>query len=61
MTKPKTIFLDQCGPYVCYSEGALEIHDLNPQIDIKWHLSRWELFKFGVACLWSAIFPAPKQ
>lgn len=53
--KMKTLFLDNCGPYVCYAENTLEIHDLNPQVDIRWSMSKWELFKFGLKMILASI------
>ena len=42
------------GPQLEYRDNTLFIADLNPQIEIEWHITRWELFVIGLKCLWSA-------
>ncbi len=55
---PSTIYIDETGPYICYSKDNLEIHDLNPQIDIRWRISKWELFKIGCKAIFYSIWSA---
>lgn len=49
------LFFDHTGPLVRYSSGTLEIADLNPDIETRWRLSRWEVFKLGVKAIVAAV------
>jgi hypothetical protein len=51
----KTIFSDATGPLVQYGGGTLYIADLNPEIETRWRMSRWEMVKFGFAALFAAL------
>lgn len=51
----RTLFFDQAGPMLRYGDGALHIADLNPQIETRWAMSRWEMFKLGLRFLTCAI------
>ena len=51
------LFLDHTGPMITYSDGMLHVADLNPQIETKWRMSRWEMVKLGFACLNAALMP----
>ena len=46
-----TLFYDECGPLVTHQDGVLYISDLNPQLDTKWRMTRWELFWFGLKAI----------
>lgn len=37
---PATLFINECGPYLSYSKDDFQIHDLNPQVDIRWKISK---------------------
>jgi hypothetical protein len=48
----KTLFFSKTGPMLQYdSHGYLLIKDLNPEMEVRWHLSRWEMMKLGWNCL----------
>ena len=51
----RTLFFDQSGPLVRWQPGLLRIADLNPQTEINWRFSRWELFVLGLKCLWASV------
>jgi len=49
------IYLHKAGPLLRYSHDCFEIGDLNPQIDVQWRMSRWDMIKVGFRCIWSAV------
>ena len=51
-----TIFFDHTGPLVRYDGEFLNIEDLNPQIETRWRMSRWEMAGFAVKALAAALF-----
>ena len=55
-----TLFHCPTGPMLRYKRekyfNKLEIYDLNPEVHIKWSVSRWEMFKIGLKCCIAAIF-----
>lgn len=51
----RSLYIDPTGPMVRYENSeVLEISDLNPEVKLTWHMSRWELFCFGLRCAWRA-------
>jgi len=50
-----TLFWNPTGPLVTYQNGILYVADLNPETTTKWAMSRWEMFKLGLACLGAAV------
>lgn len=50
------IFTDETGPLVQYDGEFLNIEDLNPQIETRWRMSRWEMTRFAFKALVAAIF-----
>jgi hypothetical protein len=50
-----TLFSDATGPYMRYDNGVLHISDLNPQQNMYWNMSRWEMFCVGLRCIWSSL------
>lgn len=52
-----TLFWHPTGPKVSYREGILHVSDLNPQVETRWRMSRWEMVKLGFACLNAALMP----
>jgi hypothetical protein len=40
---------------VQYKRGVLLIDDLNPEHQIHWQMSRWEMLKLGWRCMLTAI------
>jgi hypothetical protein len=57
-TMTRKLFFDPSGPYVVYehaSGGVLKISDLNPEINTRWSMTRWELFRFGLRCILASL------
>ena len=50
-----TLFFKNEGPMLRYVLGVFCIDDLNPSATIRWRMSRWELFKVGLRCIWAAL------
>lgn len=50
-----TIYWNETGPLLHYNGERLLIGDLNPQIETKWRMSRWQMFKIGWRCMVAAI------
>lgn len=51
-----TIFWHPAGPLLHYNGYRLLIADLNPQLETKWTLTRWEMFRIGWRCMIAAMF-----
>jgi hypothetical protein len=49
--KRTNLYFNEAGPVVQYDGELLHVEDLNPHIQTKWRMSRWELIKLAVACL----------
>ena len=58
----RTIFFDHSGPLlkagstVFGSAMVLEISDLNPEQNMTWRMSRWEIFRAGWRLMLAAVF-----
>lgn len=50
------IFTDETGPLVRYDGSLLTISDLNPEIETRWRMSRFEMVRFGIRALLAALF-----
>jgi hypothetical protein len=50
-----TIYSDKTGPLLRYEKDTLCIEDLNPQIKTRWRMSRSEMVRIGLRCIWAAI------
>ena len=37
------------------SMSAAEIDDLNPDVKTRWRMSRMEMLRLGLRCIWSAV------
>lgn len=46
-----TLFWDQTGPKIAYQDGVIEIEDLNPQVSMRWRMSRLEMLRLGWRCI----------
>jgi hypothetical protein len=46
-----TLFWHPSGPMVKYADGMLIIHDLNPEMQTRWCMSRIEMLRLGWRCL----------
>lgn len=53
----KNLFCHETGPLVQYDGDILRIEDLNPHIQTKWRMSRWEMFVFGIKAIKAAVTP----
>jgi hypothetical protein len=53
----RILYLHNTGPMICYSphEGLLYVSDLNPEVNTKWRMSRWEMAKLGWRFLLAAV------
>lgn len=51
----KRLFFHESGPMIHWGSGLLLVRDLNPDAEIAWRMSRWELFKLGCRALFAAI------
>lgn len=49
-----TLFFSNTGPMVRYGAGVLEVSNLNPEVETRWVMSRWEMVKLGLKCLRAA-------
>lgn len=52
-----TLFWDATGPLLRYGRGVLHVEDLNPEMRTHWAMTRWEIFRIGLRCIWAAIRP----
>ncbi len=46
----------QEGPYLRFDGDTFYIDDLNPEVSIRWKLSRWEVLRLGCRCMLAAAF-----
>lgn len=53
---PKTILFTNWGPLVTYDGETVHVADINPEIETRWRLSRWEVFVFGFKAMFAAVF-----
>ena len=56
-----TLFWHQTGPKISYHDYLLHVSDLNPHVETKWYMSRWEIFAMGWRCIWAALKPLPSS
>ena len=50
-----TLFWHQSGPLMRYEDGVLLTEDLNPEKQMRWRMSRWEMLRLGMRCLAAAL------
>jgi hypothetical protein len=50
-----TLFWNQTGPLLRYSDGMLYVEDLNPEVKTSWRMSRKEMLKLGYRCIIAAL------
>lgn len=55
MEQKMTLFMDPTGPLVYYTGKTFGVEDLNPDAKLRWKMSRWEMFKFGLRSIVAAI------
>jgi hypothetical protein len=53
--KRMTLFWNQTGPLLRYSDGMLYVEDLNPEVKTSWRMSRKEMLKLGYRCIIAAL------
>jgi hypothetical protein len=55
------LFCDPTGPKLTYSDGVLHVADLNPEIELGWRMTRWDMLKLGWRCIKAAASKAPDR
>lgn len=45
------LFFHPTGPMLRYRDGTFEASDLNPEVNMRFAMSRWEMFVLGLRCL----------
>jgi len=50
-----TLYMHATGPLLIYELGTLHIHDLNPEIETQWRMSRMEMIRLGWRCVVAAL------
>jgi len=53
----RPIFWNETGPSIQFDGEFLHVEDLNPHIQTKWRMSRWELFSLGMRAIAAALTP----
>ncbi len=56
----RVLYWHPAGLKLCYTNGMLEVANLNPEVKTAWVMSRWEMFRLAIQCLRVAIKP-PKR
>lgn len=51
-----TVFYDPTGPLLRVEGDTLFIADLNPEMQTRWAMSRWELFCSGMKLAFAGLF-----
>ena len=51
----RTLYWDHAGPLMAYGHGVLLVSNLNPQVETRWRMSRWEMFRTGLRFVRAAI------
>lgn len=50
------LYWHKTGPRMSYDvTQRLLIEDLNPQVSLRWAMTRWELHKLGWRMIWASI------
>lgn len=52
-----TIFWHGTGPLLQYDKSILRIANLNPEVEIRWRMSRFEMLKVAARSFIAAIWP----
>lgn len=50
-----TLFWKPEGPLISYADGMLGVYDLNPENEMRWRMSRGELFALAWRCTLAAL------
>lgn len=45
------LYFNETGPVIQYDGTMLHVEDLNPHVQTRWKMSRWELFLLALASL----------
>jgi hypothetical protein len=45
------LYFCESGPLITFADGVLRVEDLNPQVETKWRMTRWEMIKTGMRFL----------
>jgi hypothetical protein len=43
------------GIFAVPNSGMFEVEDLNPEVKTRWVMSRYEMLRLGVRCIWAAV------
>jgi hypothetical protein len=49
------IYCDPTGPLIQHYRGVLYIDDLNPETQMRWRMTRREMWRIGLRFLWAAL------
>jgi hypothetical protein len=49
------LFFSHAGPMIRYGDGVLHVADLNPEMQTRWTMSRWEMLQLGWRCVLAAV------
>jgi len=50
-----TLFWHNTGPLITYARGILKVGSLNPDNQVRFRMSRLEMFQLGLRCLLAAV------
>lgn len=50
-----TLYWHPAGLRIEYLDGYIHIEDMNPHVQTKFMMSRWELFWLGWSCIFAAL------
>ncbi len=50
-----TLFWHPTGPLMHYNGARLLVSNLNPEVETRWTMTRWEMFKLGWRCIRAAL------
>lgn len=51
----RTLLFTNWGPMIRFDGKVIHVEDINPHIETKWNLTRWEMVKLGYRLIIAAI------
>ena len=51
------LFWHASGPKLSYTDGTLEVEDLNPEAKVKFRMTRMEMLRLGWRCIVAGLSP----
>jgi hypothetical protein len=51
----KTLYWHQTGPLMRHDGKMLHVENLNPQIETRWSMNRWQMFRLGLRCILASL------